>query len=99
MIVELTNEQMRAVAYKEDLIVDGETWQYAASEDDGYTEDEYGRYYSPIFYRSSDGKYFRITVFYTRCGYKNYEYDEFVQGKTAHEVIPKKISTMVWVEV
>lgn len=98
MKIKLTNEQMKDISDENDLIVDNEIWKY--EEQDGEREeDEQGRYYSYIYRRPSDGKYFRINIFYCRYGYKDYGFEADMQDNTAYEVERKEITTVQWVSV
>lgn len=98
MKVELTNEQMEAIAYGDDLIVDNEKWEYIEQDEDT-EEDGQGKYETHIFKRPSDGKYFSIMVTYAKYGYEDYGYEEFMQDLVAHEVKKKKIVKTEWVLV
>lgn len=76
MQIKLTDEQMKAVTYKEDFIVNGEMWRYI--EQDGSTEDEGGRYKYYIYQRPSDSKYFKIMIALCRYGYEDYGYEDWM---------------------
>lgn len=95
MSIKLSNEQMESVKNECDLIVNGELWKYIEQESE--EEDEQGRYYSHIFQRPSDKKYFLIDIFYSRYGYKDYGYEDYKQDKTAYEVKKKIVTTTTWV--
>lgn len=82
MKIKLTNEQMMAIDNEEDLIVDGEKWEYVDELDT--EEDEQGRYLTYIFKRPSDNKNFMITLAQARYGYEDYGYESFMQDLTAH---------------
>ena len=96
MKIKLTREQMKAISDENDLIVDGETWEYECQNGER-EEDEHGRYYYHIYKRPSDGKYFTITISYCRYGYKDYGYEDYMQDNTAYEVEKKEVTTTQWV--
>ncbi len=94
--ITLTNEQMRAVAYEETLIVDGEEWEYVEQDGDR-EEDENARYEYHIYERPSDGAYFRIAVAYCRYGQKDYGYEDYMQDAKAYEVYKQEVKVVKWV--
>lgn len=98
MKIKLTSEQMKAISNEDNLIVDNETWEYEC-QDGEREEDEHGRYYSYIYKRPSDCKYFSINIFYCRYGYKDYGYESGMQDNTAYEVERKEIVEVKWVGV
>ena len=98
MKINLTDEQMRAVSDECNLVVDNEEWEHI-EQDGEKEEDEQGRYYSHIYKRPSDGKFFRINIFYCRYGYKDYGYEDYMQDNYAYEVEKKEIVTTQWVSV
>ena len=49
--------------------------------------------------KTSDGKFFRINIFYCRYGYKDYGYEDYMQDNYAYEVEKKEIVTTQWVSV
>lgn len=98
MRIKLEDGQMRAIKDESDLVVNGEIWEYVC-QDGEREEDENGRYYTHIFKRPSDGKFFRITIFYCRYSYKDYGYENYLQDMTAYEVEKKEITMTQWVDV
>jgi hypothetical protein len=98
MKLELTKEQMRDIHEENELIVDGEEWEYVCQDGES-EEDEHGRYYSHIYKRPSDNKYFCINIFYCRYGYKDYGYESDMQDNFAYEVEKKEITRYEWVGV
>jgi len=95
MKIELTNEQMKAIKDESDLIVNNEEWEYV-EQDGEEEEDERGRYYSHIYMRPSDGKCFRVNLFYIRYGYKDYGFESDSQENVAYEVEKKEIIKYEW---
>ena len=95
MKVKLNDKQMRAIAYEEDLIIEGEIWECIEQDGDA-EEDEDARYETFIYQRPSDKKYFRIAIAYARYGYKDYGYEDFLQDYFAYEVEKKEIKKVVW---
>ena len=95
MNINLTNEQMRAIHKEDKLIVDGEEWEYVEQDGDR-EEDENGAYHYYIYKRPSDGKCFRITIFYCRYGYEDYGFEDDMQDNTAYEVERKEVTTIQW---
>lgn len=89
---------MKAVKNEDFLIIDNEEWEYIEQERKR-EEDEYGKYYSYIYKRPSDKKYFRINIFYCRYGYKDYGYESDMQDNYAYEVKQKEITTVIWANV
>jgi len=98
MEIKLTNEQMEAIVYEEDLIVDGERWEFV--EQDGsvryarYSCDEVVKYDRLIYRRLSDDKCFSIYVTYDNHGYVDYAQD-FI----AYEVEKKEVTRTEWAYV
>ena len=106
MKVKLNDDQIRAIADEDELIVDGETWSYIEQEEvmemesNGLINDgEDEKYETFIYQRPSDNKYFRITVGYARYGYRDYGYEEYLQDYTAYEVEKKEIIRTLWCNV
>jgi hypothetical protein len=97
MKIKLTNEQMRAINDGENLMVNGEEWEYIDELD--IEEDEQGRYFTYIFKRPSDDKHFMITLAQARYGYEDYGYESFMQDFTAYEVKQKEVKKIEWVYV
>jgi len=95
MKIELTREQMQAIKDESKLIVDNEEWEYV-EQDGEEEEDEKGRYYSHIYKRPSDGKCFRVNLFYIRYGYKDYGFESNSQENVAYEVEKKEIIKYEW---
>lgn len=95
--IELTKEQMMSVKNEDFPNVDGEEWEFECI--DGEEEDEQGKYYYCIYKRPSDNKYFRVSIFYCRYGYKDYGYESDRQDNIAYEVEKKEIIRTEWLRV
>ena len=85
---------MKDVKNESKLVVDDELWEYV--EETETDEDEQGRYKDVIYKQPSTGKYFMVTLFYCRYGYKDYGYDSDMQCDEAVEVERKEIVTVEW---
>ena len=94
MKIKFTESQMNDVESENKLVVDGELWEYI--EETETDEDEQGRYKDVIYKQPSTEKYFRITLFYCRYGYKDYGYESYMQCNEAIEVERKEITTVEW---
>lgn len=93
MIIKLTEKQMSALTDEEDLIVDGETFEYV---DGNEREDEHGRYKNLIYKQPSTSKYFKVKLFYCRYGYKDYSYESYMQVNEAVEVERIETVNIMW---
>lgn len=94
MKIKLTESQMSDINKETDLIVNGETWEFIEETEDD--EDEKGSYKDVIYKQPSTGKFFRVTLFYCRYGYKDYGYESYMQCNEAVEVEKKKITHVEW---
>lgn len=97
MRIKLTDEHIKAIYRGEDLIIDGEKWEYVDELE--VEEDEDARYFSYVLKRPSDGKTFMINLAQARYGYKDYGYEDWMQDFTAYEVEQKEIKKVEWVYV
>jgi hypothetical protein len=102
MKLKLTEVNYNQIENEEDLIIDGDTFEYEDESDTDESdteENEHGRYKTLIYRRLKDDKYFRINVFYCRYGYKDYGFEFYMQSKEAIEVEKKEIVRYEWITV
>lgn len=84
MKIELTDENMIQVCDEESLIVNGEEWEFVEETD--YEYDENGHSKQVYYEQPSTGKIFMVSIYYSMIGYEDYEFDIWMQDKTAYEV-------------
>lgn len=102
MIIKLNNTQMESIQAMEHgkmkpLVVDGEEWLFIDELDEYICED--GKYIDYIFRQNSTEKYFKITLFYSRYGYDDYNYEPSMQTNEAVEVERKPVTIINWLPV
>jgi len=61
--------------------------------------DDNGRYVSHIYQRESDGKYFRIDLFWVRYGYEDYSFEKDYNDGELTEVEKREVTVTKWVVV
>lgn len=97
MQINLTDENMKQFHKSEDLVVDGEVWEFVEEGTDIFTES--GMYQSLYYKQPSTDKVFIIVLFLHREMYEDYGFDEYMQDKIAIEVVQEEVCKMEWVEV
>lgn len=61
--------------------------------------DDNGRSVSHIYQRESDGKYFRIDLFWVRYGYEDYSFEKDYNDGELTEVEKREVTVTKWVVV
>ena len=98
MKINLTDEQIISIKNGKELIVgENERWDLIEELEDDMTEN--GIYSDVIYQQPTTNKYFRITLFWVKYGYKDYDFDLCMQNKVATEVKKEEIVRHVWREV
>lgn len=98
MILTITQEEHKQFDKDEQLIINGEEFNYI-TEEDSETDDDDGRIIYYIFQRPSDKKFFRVSLYLCRYGYEDYGYESSCQDLHAYEVEEKEIVKTYWVRV
>ena len=97
MIINLTNKNCEQVHNESKLVVNGETWEFVKELDKELNED--GAFVGVIYTQPSSGKYFKVDISYSRCGYDDYVYYLEDQSHEAYEVTPKQKTVTEWIVV
>lgn len=59
--------------------------------------DDNGRYVSHIYQRETDGKYFRVDLFWIRYGYEDYSFEAGYNDGELVEVEKREVTITKWV--
>jgi len=96
MILTVTREERKQFDDDETLIINKEKFDYVCVTEE-ISED--GKYFNYIYQRPSDKKFFRVSLYLCRYGYKDYGYEYSLQDLEAYEVEEREIVKRYWVEV
>lgn len=61
--------------------------------------DDNGRYVSHIYQRETDGKHFRVDLFWIRYGYEDYSFEKDYNDGDLTEVEKREVTVTKWVAV
>jgi len=98
MKLKLTFDQLsEEVRESYDVEIEGIKYNHVAELDEDM--DDNGRYVSHIYQRESDGKYFRVDLFWIRYGYEDYSFEKDYNDGDLTEVEKREVTITRWVNV
>ena len=98
MKLKLTFDQLsEQVRESYDVEIEGIKYNHVAELDEDM--DDNGRYVSHIYQRESDGKYFRVDLFWIRYGYEDYSFEKDYNDGDLTEVEKREVTITRWVNV
>jgi len=98
MKLKLTFDQLsEQVRESYDVEIEGIKYNHVAELEEDM--DDNGRYVSHIYQRESDGKYFRVDLFWIRYGYEDYSFEKDYNDGDLTEVEKREVTITRWVNV
>lgn len=96
-VIRLTDENMKQLNLGNALIVDNEKWELVEETD--YEYEKNGRYKTLYYRQPSTNKIFMITLYQVMFECDVYDFDIYLQDRTATEVRKETMQIEKWVKV